>query len=213
MTKLILVRHGESEANELGLFAGHLDVDLTERGLKQAELTAEYIVSHYVVDKVYASDLKRAYNTGKAVAEKAGVPIIPRQDLREIGAGDWDGKRFDDLDKLYPKDFEVWYQDLPHARCTNGEAVAEVANRVYRAMVEIAQENDGKTVVLASHATPIRTALAMIQPQKLDAMDALGWVPNASVTVLSYEDGRWTTELVGMADHLAELKTVLPANV
>ncbi|MBO4953610.1 MAG: histidine phosphatase family protein [Clostridia bacterium] len=67
--------------------------------------------------------------------------------------------------------------------------------------------------MLASHATPIRTALAMIQPQKLDAMDALGWVPNASVTVLSYEDGRWTTELVGMADHLAELKTVLPANV
>ncbi|MBO4953611.1 MAG: histidine phosphatase family protein [Clostridia bacterium] len=142
MTKLILVRHGESEANELGLFAGHLDVNLTERGLKQAELTAEYIVSHYVVDKVYASDLKRAYNTGKAVAEKAGVPIIPRQDLREIGAGDWDGKRFDDLDKLYPKDFEVWYRELPHARCTNGEAVAEVSNRVYRAMVEIAQEND-----------------------------------------------------------------------
>lgn len=213
MTKLILVRHGESEANELGLFAGHLDVNLTERGLKQAELTAEYIVSHYVVDKVYASDLKRAYNTGKAVAEKAGVPIIPRQDLREIGAGDWDGKRFDDLDKLYPEDFEVWYRDLPHARCTNGEAVAEVANRVYRAMVEIAQENGGKSVVLASHATPIRTALAMIQPQKLDAMDTLGWVPNASVTFLSYEDGRWTTELVGMADHLAELKTVLPANV
>ncbi len=213
MMKLILIRHGESEANEMGLFAGHLDVDLTERGLKQAELTAEYVVSHYVVDKVYASDLKRAYKTGEAIAKKAGVPIISRQDLREIGAGDWDGKRFDELDKLYPKDFGIWYSDLPHAHCTNGESVAEVAERVYGAMLEIARENDGKTIVLASHATPVRTALAMIHPEGLESMYTLGWVPNASVTVLCYDGGQWAVEVIGEAEHLAELKTVLPTNV
>ena len=213
MTKLILVRHGESEANELGLFAGHLDVDLTVRGLKQAELTAEYIIGHYVVDKVYASDLKRAYKTGEAVAQKAGVAIIPCPELREIGAGDWDGQRFDELDKLFPDDFSIWYNDLVHARCTNGEAVSEVAERVYAAMLKIARENDGKTVVLATHATPVRTALAMIHPHGLAAMEHIGWVPNASVTVLSYEDGAWTCDLVGEAAHLEDLKTVLPANV
>lgn len=213
MTKLILIRHGESEANELGLFAGHLDVDLTARGLEQAELTAEYVVSHYTVDKVYASDLKRAYRTGEAVAKKAGVDMIPCQRLREIGAGAWDGERFDALDRLYPEDFAIWYSDLPRARCTDGESVAEVAERVYAAMTEIAAENDGKTVVLATHATPVRTALAMIQRGGLETMKDIGWVPNASVTVLTYESGRWSCELIGEASHLADLKTVLPANV
>ncbi len=210
MTRLILIRHGESEANKADLFAGHLNVDLTDRGREQARLTAEYILEHYTVDKVYASDLNRAYDTGKAVADRLGLSVIPRQDLREIRAGEWDGVRFDDLGKLYPDDFGRWYTDRPNARCTGGESVAEVADRVYAALCQIARENEGKTVVLASHATPVSVALAMIHPKGLGGMEEIGWVPNASVTVLEYEDGCFTPVLVGEATHLKDLKTELP---
>lgn len=70
MTTLILIRHGESKANRDRIFAGHLDVDLQEKGLKQAKITAEYISKNYLVNRVYSSDLKRAYQTGKCVADK-----------------------------------------------------------------------------------------------------------------------------------------------
>lgn len=213
MTRLIMIRHGESEANQSGLFAGHLDVDLTPRGRIQAERTAQYIAEHFAVDKVYASDLKRAFRTGEAVAKRLGIEIIPRQDLREIAAGEWEGAVFDSLAQDYPEDFGTWLHDLPHARCTGGESVAELANRIFSALTEIAIENAGKTVAIATHATPVRAMMAMIHPNGLAEMERIGWVPNASVTVFVYDNGNWTCELVGEAAHLADLKTVLPANV
>ena len=60
-----MVRHGESEANRNEIFAGHFNADLEDKGLLQAQKTAEYIKENYKVDKVYSSDLKRAFKTGK----------------------------------------------------------------------------------------------------------------------------------------------------
>ena len=91
---MILVRHGESDANIKKIFAGHLDIDLTNRGYEQAELAAQYIRENYVVDKIYSSDLKRAYNTAKVIAKRFDLPIEALTELREIDAGDWQGKRF-----------------------------------------------------------------------------------------------------------------------
>ena len=92
MTRLILVRHGQSQANEKRNFAGQTDSPLTDLGKEQALLTAEYISENYKVDVVYASDLQRAYYTGQKIAEKCGVPIIKCQGLREIFVGEWENK-------------------------------------------------------------------------------------------------------------------------
>ena len=157
--------------------------------------------------------MHRAFDTGKAVADRLGLPITACPSLREIHAGEWDGVRFDDLADLYPADFRVWYTDRPNARCTGGESVAEVADRICATLTEIARENDGKTVVIASHATPISSFLALIHPKGLSSMPEIGWVPNASVTELTYENGKFAPVRIGMADHLADLKTELPANI
>ena len=63
MTTLLLIRHGQSEANKLGVFAGHFDAPLLPLGIEQAKKTAAYIAENYKVDKVYASDLKRDVHT------------------------------------------------------------------------------------------------------------------------------------------------------
>ena len=70
MTKFILIRHGNSMANTLRNFAGHTDAELSPVGEKQIKLTAEYVAKNYKVDKIYASDLKRAFNTGCAIGEE-----------------------------------------------------------------------------------------------------------------------------------------------
>ena len=102
MTRLILIRHGESMANREDVFSGHYDVELEEKGRMQAKCTAAYVTSTYSVDKVYASDLKRAYETGKAVANILGMDVIPKRGLREIDGGQWEKVPFAELPCPYP---------------------------------------------------------------------------------------------------------------
>ena len=148
MTTLLLIRHGESRANRDGFFAGQTDVPLEERGLLQAQVTASFLVRSYTVDAVYASDLRRAYDTGKAVAQLLGKPVILEPMLREICAGQWQGMPFDRLVAQYPKEYLVWRTDIGKCQCPDGESVAQLGVRVLEALTRIARENPGKTVVV-----------------------------------------------------------------
>ena len=87
MTKLLIIRHGQSVANLQGIFVGHTDSPLSDLGKRQAEATADYIVNTFHVDAVYASDLERAFVTGKAVADRLGMSVTPVRGMREISQG------------------------------------------------------------------------------------------------------------------------------
>ena len=213
MTTILMVRHGESEANRNEIFAGHFDADLQNRGLKQAEKTAEYIKENYKVDKVYSSDLKRAFKTGKCISDLIGVEIVSTDKLREIRAGKWDGIKFSDLQKNYKEEYDLWMRDLGNAHCPDGESVKELGERVMNELTRIAEENDEKTVVVATHATPIRAAQTFIQFGTFKEMKNVKWVSNASITVLKYDNQKWTCQKASIDGHLADLKTALPTNV
>ena len=184
LTRLLLVRHGESVANRRDVFSGYYDAELEEKGRVQADKTAKYIVSKYQIEKVYASDLKRAYETGKTVADLAGVPIESREGLREINGGKWEGVPFAKLPILYPEIYKIWMNDIGKMRCPEGESIEELGTRVLKAVTEIACENEGKTIVIATHATPIRVLESMIRLGGVEKMQTVSWVSNASVTEL-----------------------------
>ena len=213
MTTVILIRHGESEANREDIFAGHLNVDLMPKGVEQAQKTAQYIVENYTVDKVYASDLKRAYKTGKTLADKLGMEIIVDKRFREIDAGEWDGIKFNELGDKYAEEFRIWRDDIANAKCTGGESVEDLRKRVFGAATGVAENNDGKTVVIATHATPIRVMQTYVQMGSLEKMNDIPWVSNASVSVFEYDNGKWTCKAVSMDKHLGDLVTALPSNV
>ncbi len=213
MTKLLLIRHGESKANELGLYAGHGDFELTEKGQEQAKLTADFICSHYAVDAIYASDLLRAYQTAEATAKELGMEIVKDKGLREIFAGEWEGHPFDRLAEDFKKDYDMWLTDIGNAVCTGGESVKELKERVVGALQSIAEKNEGKTVVIATHATPVRVAQCTAQGMELGKLNEVPWVSNASVTEIIYENENWSVGKVSMDEHLADLRTELPKNV
>ena len=213
MTTLLLIRHGQSMANLEGVFAGNYDAALTELGYNQAKRTAEFIAENYKVDKVYASDLIRAFETGKCVADRLGLDVIPESNLREIRAGKWEGVPFDDIVSNYPEEYGKWISDVGNSGCPNGESVKELGKRVLGALTSIAQENEGKTIVIATHATPVRVSQCLIGSESLDCMKDIPWVSNASVTEINYDNGKWNLVKVGQDSHLSDLKTNLPANV
>ncbi len=212
MTTFLMIRHGQSEANLDSIFAGHYDAPLTELGLRQARVTAEYIKDNYNVDKVYASDLKRAFSTGKALSDLLGIEIVPEADLREIYAGDWEGVPFSEIKENYPQVFGNWFEDIASCRCPNGESVTELGERVFSCFKRIAEDDPNKTVAIATHATPIRALQALVTYGSLSNMKDLTWVSNASVSVLTY-DGEWRFTEVSHDEHLKELVTALPKDI
>lgn len=213
MTKFILVRHGQSQANLDESFAGHYNAPLTEYGHAQARATAKYVAEHYRIDAIYSSDLIRAYDTGKPASELLGIEIIPEKGLREIFEGKWSGEKFLEIARKYPEDFRVWRNDIGHARCTDGESTEELLARVRATLERIALENDGRTVLVTTHATPIRVMQTYAETGSLDAMQNIPWVTNASVSELEYDGGVWRVTRVSYDEHLGELKTERPRNV
>src|SRR5512142_3325277 len=101
MTKLLLVRHGESEFNHAGRFAGFSDVDLTDTGRWQVERLRERIAEEKI-DAVYSSDLKRAVRTAEIAMEGRGIPITTCAEVREINYGEVDGLPFSEIKARYP---------------------------------------------------------------------------------------------------------------
>ena len=210
MTRLLIIRHGNSEANTKGTFAGATDSPLTELGLRQAEATAQYIEQNYSVDVVYASDLSRAFITGKAVAERFGLPVIPTKEMREIFAGEWEGQNFDALIKR--KSFQLWKTDIGNAVCDGGESVAQLQSRIVTEVMRIARENPGKTVAIATHATPVRVLQCHCEGKTLDEMKDIPWVSNASVSEFFWDGKQLVIVKVGSDAHLEGIKTALPPN-
>lgn len=213
MTRIILVRHGMSKSNENKTFTGQGNSPLNEIGLKQAELTAAYITENFEPDVIYASDLDRAFKTAQAVAKCVGKEVIPNKNLREVDAGEWDGLTFDELNERFGEEYKKFRCDIGNAVCTGGESVRALAERVTAEIRRIAEKNSGKTVVIGTHATPIRAAMCVFAHRPVEDMKDIPWVSNASVTVLDYENGEFTFERVSADEHLKELVTVLPSNV
>ena len=213
MTILLLIRHGESEANRDKVFGGQSDARLLPTGGRQAHITAEYLAENYKISRVYASDLSRALKTGEIIANAVKAPLIPCKNLREIYAGDWQGVTFKEIEKRYPKDYEKWINDIGNAACTGGESVSALSKRILNALTDIAKENEGKTVAVATHAIPIRAMQCAMGNLPQGEMKNIPWVSNASVTEAIYENGKWTLGNVGYDKHLADNITRIPTTI
>ena len=210
-TTLILVRHGESEANKRDAFLGHWDLPLTERGLAQAKLAAGYL-STLGADAIYASDLQRAYRTACCTAELVGLPVTTDPNLREVDAGEWDNLTFDELWEKYPETFGIWANDIGNAGCDGGETVGELRRRVMGALTYIARANRGKRVLVFCHGTPIRIAGCISRGKPVEQLKDVPWAANGSATTLEYENGRFRLLEYSREDYMGDLVTKLPDN-
>jgi len=158
MTKLCLVRHGQTDWNLEGRYQGQSDVPLNKNGHEQAATLAETLKGEPFT-AVYSSDLMRARKTAEPVANalRMTVQIEPR--LREINQGEWEGQLVDDIKARYA---DLWAQrkgDPASVRPPGGETVGEVAERVHAALDDIARLHPQGPVLIVSHGLSIATAI------------------------------------------------------
>ncbi len=210
MTRLILIRHGQSLANAQRIFAGHSDFDLSELGHTQARLAADYLTTHESIDAIYASDLLRAYHTATPTAERLGLSVIKDPLLREIYAGAWDGKYVSELERDYAEDFLLWKTDYSHVRPTEGESIPEVFCRIVPHICELAAKHDGETLLIATHATVVRSFDAFAHGFGATETGKVNFASNASLNIYTYEQGKLRPEASDFTEHLGDLVSGVP---
>ena len=196
-THIYLIRHGQSKGNLKDLFLGHMDLDLSELGYQQAEKAIDYFKEIHV-DVIYASDLLRAYHTACPTAREKGLPIIKSEQLRELFAGEWEGKTFAEIRKT-PRG-EAWWTDTGNAHPVGGESVAELQKRIVAEVSRIARENEGKTVCIFTHYTPIYALRTAWEGVPVSEMKNMPKPSNASITHAVYENGEFS-QLVEYANN------------
>ena len=140
---ILLIRHGESEADLLDVHEGRADFELTERGHKQADAMAAYVAEHYPIVRIYASTLKRAVQTAEHLSDKTGIMITFDPGLMEFNHGLLAGLSREAAAKLYPA-----VKDLPVDQAVYGqESQAEFRSRAVKALERILAENEPDAVV------------------------------------------------------------------
>lgn len=207
VTRLVIVRHGETAWNRDSRIQGHTDIPLNERGHWQALRTGQALQGEGV-NAIYTSDLQRAAQTAAAIGEACALPVVAHRGLRERHFGRFEGYSHDEIAARWPEEGRRWRQRDPTYGPQGGETLQSFYERVVQAADEIARDHPDQTVVLVAHGGVLDCFYRAATHVGLSAPRT--WqIANASINRLL-----WTGEglgLLGWADtrHLDEASTGL----
>lgn len=195
-TRVLAIRHGETDWNVGTRIQGHLDIGLNDTGRWQAARLAEALADEPLA-AVYSSDLSRAFETARAVADRAGLPVRGEPALRERAFGRFQGLTFDQIAQAWPAESERWRKRDPAFAPEGGEALADFHARCVGAASRLAAAHPGETIALVAHGGVLDCLYRAAT--RIDLRAPRTWVvTNASINRLLYSGEGFS--LVGWAD-------------
>lgn len=178
-TQLLLIRHGETQWNLDHRVQGHLDVELTARGLDQARRLAAWLESE-TIGAIYSSDLLRARATAEILAGgKLPVRLDPR--LREAGFGLFEGLTAAEIEARHPEEFRRWRYGAVSNRPPGGETLEDLEERCMAALRAHVPQHPGETVAVVCHGGPVRVMVCRLLGLSLEVYPRLR-VENTALT-------------------------------
>ncbi|PLC51416.1 phosphoglycerate mutase [Pollutimonas subterranea] len=204
ITQFWLVRHGETEWNANRRLQGWLDIPLSPVGIRQAEQLADYFQSpdfDVPIDAIVSSDLNRAFETARISAGHLGLPLHASPDLRERCYGIYEGRDWAMLDELRANGGGVDFRN-PQQAVEKGESLHDFSARIGEAFEALAQQYQGKSLLVFSHGGVIDIAWRKARGISLDAARP-DPILNTSINHFSIdEDKNWAMIDWGRIGHL-----------
>ncbi len=199
--RLILVRHGESEANAMSIMQGRMDSPLTDKGRKQAKAVADKLSRLVVPDNVFSSPLSRALETAYIIATKFNLEPIVISELQERDLGLATGMTWEQASSLWPEN--AWHIKIgrPTGSWPQGETRLELQQRAYKALEKILSIQDSGIAVVVSHAGLMRALIKQIMYKHMNT-DLDPKINNCSITELQITDGRYHLLCLNDTSHL-----------
>ena len=203
-TRLIIIRHGETEWNLEGRIQGHMDSPLTESGRAQAEAIAGRLQTEEV-NALYSSDLGRAYTTAQFVSHKTGQDILTDKRLRELHLGNFEGLTEEEVRKRFPEDYVYLKNPEPGYIYPGGESKEQFSVRVISCLEELMGKHQGEQIVVITHGGALSRLI-----RYTFGMPVVGFngykICNAALNVFSYENQRWQLEIWGDLSHFTDVR-------
>ncbi|MEU9703733.1 bifunctional RNase H/acid phosphatase [Streptomyces sp. NPDC047981] len=200
----VLLRHGETALTPEKRFSGSggTDPELSAAGLRQADAVAAALAARGTIQEIVSSPLKRCRQTAEAVAARLGLDVRVEDGLRETDFGAWEGLTFAEVRERYADDLDAWLASPKAAPTGGGESFATVARRVSATRDRLTAAYAGRTVLLVTHVTPIKTLVRLAlgaPPESLFRME----LSAASLSAVAYyADGNASVRLLNDTSHL-----------
>lgn len=204
MTKIILVRHGQTAWNREERFRGHADIPLDETGFAQAEAVARRIASQWKPGVIYAGPLSRTLQTAQPTADLFNLMVRSEPGLIDVDCGEWRGLTPEEAHQRHPAEFDAYLHAPLNFQFPGGESLEAARRRAFQRVNELAEEHSGKTIMLVSH-----TALNRLILLSVIGMDSNGFwrirQDTCALNVFEIEKGITTLNLLNETSHLISL--------
>ncbi|HWR43292.1 alpha-ribazole phosphatase [Sporomusa sp.] len=202
MTRLIVVRHGQTMWNLERKYQGHSDIALNDKGLSQARAVAKRLAEESI-HAVYASDLSRAFKTAECIAAEHSLTVNLVPELREIKFGEWEGLTYEQISERWPGLLGKLWTTPDELEIPGGETFHQLKERAAAAIQKIVAAHPEQTVTVVAHGGTIGTILCATLEIHLNHVWSIRQ-DNTAVNVIDYYDGRPTITLLNCVRHLKE---------
>ncbi len=202
-TKIIVVRHGETEWNRAHIFQGQLDSPLSELGIQQANAVAAALAEEKI-DVVYASDLGRALHTAKIISAPHQLAVLTDKRLRERHLGIFQGLNKKEMLDQFSEDVQKYRSGDPDHVIPDGESSRQRYERSITCLQELADQHAGETILIVTHGGVLRGFLEMVLNLPMNGKRRFS-LYNAGIARFSLLHGHWMLDSWGETWHLRHL--------
>lgn len=194
------MRHGETRWNQENRVLGHTEIELNEKGRKQAERLALRLKDETVA-AIYSSPLRRARETAEEIARFHGLEVVTEDGLKEVDAGELDGLTFKEMMERYGDFLKEWLKDDPSLKMPGGESIAELQQRTWPAVGRMVRDHPDGVVILVSHAFAILSIICKAIGLSLSHFRRLR-LSTASISILNFGERGTSLALFNDTCHL-----------
>lgn len=200
MTRIVLIRHGETEWNALGLYQGQQNSPLTDEGRQQARALAVRLRDE-PLDALYASDLERTQETAAPLVEATGLDLRIEPGLGERHYGIFQGLARSDVEGLHPEAHAAYISGDPDYQIPEGESTRQFFERVVQCLEQLAARHAGEHIAVVTHGGTITMAIKYVLGLDLAAERRFA-MANTSYNLICHQNGGWMLHVLGDTSHL-----------
>jgi phosphoserine phosphatase len=211
MTRIILVRHGQTDWNLDDRFRGRADVPLNATGVAQAQATGQRVAEEWQPVAIYSSSLSRALDTGQAIADhlarsyQTNIPVQVISDLADFDFGKWEGLTPEEARQHWPEEIEAWYASPQTVHIPGGETLQDLRERAMKVIRDLVSQHSGETIAVVSHTDVNRIILLDMLGLRDDSFWRLRQ-DTCAINVIEAEDGSFTIVTINDTCHLRHIR-------
>ncbi len=203
MSRVYLVRHGQTAWNVGEIFRGRADIPLDETGRQEVHLAGEALKDE-TLHAIYSSPLSRSMETAENIAKFHGISVTPLDDIIDISYGEWEGLANEEVQKKNPELHALWLSEPHKVQFPGGESLAEVRSRTTNALEKLLAKHEDENFVLVAHRVPNKVVCCAL----LGLDNSHFWriqQDTASTNLFTYKNGQWIISFLNDTSYLKSL--------